>query len=89
MSDHSSMVKHDKSDQTDSIAHPFGAKNDLINPFKDVLKEIEDDEDFFENDDYVFSDMRMSEVNSVVGALRRRKIVNNQISALNTTEEDE
>lgn len=89
MSDHSSMVNHDKSDQTDSIAHPFGAKNDLVNPFKDVLKEIDDDEDFFENDDYVFSDVRMSEVNSVVGALRRRKIDNNKISALNTTEEDE
>lgn len=89
MSDHSAMVSHDKSDQTDSIAHPFGAKNDLINPFKDVLKEIEDDDDFSENDDYVFSDLRMSEVNSVVGSLRRRKIVNNQISASNTTEEDE
>lgn len=89
MTDHNSMVSHDKSDQTDSIAHPFGAKNDLINPFKDVIKEIEDDSDYFENDDYEFPDMRMSEVNSVLGALRRRKIVNNQISASNTAGEDE
>lgn len=88
MTDHSAMVSHDKSDQTDSIAHPFGAKNDLINPFKDVLKEIEDDDDYNENDNYTFTDMRMSEVNSVLGALRRRKIDNNQISASNTTEED-
>lgn len=89
MSDHAAMTSHDKSDQTDSIAHPFGAKNDLINPFKDVLKEIENDDDYSEDGGYVFADARMSEVNSVLGALRRRKIVNNQISASNTTEEDE
>lgn len=91
MTDHGAMVSHDKSDQTDSIAHPFGAKNDLINPFKDVLKEIEDDDDYDYdgNDEYEFSEVRMSEVNSVLGALRRRKIVNNQISASNTTGEDE
>lgn len=88
MSDHSSMVTHDKKDPTDSVMNPFGAKKDLINPFKDVLKEIEDDDDFSEDGDYIFADTRMSEVNSVIGALRRRKIVNNQNSASNTTEED-
>ena len=89
MTDHGAMVSHDKSDQTDSIAHPFGAKNDIINPFKDVLKEIEDDDDYIPNDEYEFSNTRISEVNSVLGALRRRMILNNQISASNTTGEDE
>jgi len=89
MSDHSSMVSHDKSDQTDSIAHPFGAKNDLINPFKDVLKEIEDEDDYKEDRDYIFADARMSEVNRMLDALRRRKIVNKQSSASNTPEGDE
>lgn len=89
MSDHGAMVSHDKSDQTDSIAHPFGAKNDIINPFKDVLKEIEDEDDYIPNDEYEFSNTRISEVNSVLGALRRRMILNNQISASNTTGEDE
>jgi hypothetical protein len=88
MSDHNAMVSHDKSDQTDSIAHPFGAKNDLINPFKDVLKEIDDDVD--PDDDYTFNDTRMSEIHSVLGSMRRKNIFNRQISASsNTTEEDE
>ena len=89
MSNHSSMVSHDKSDQTDSIAHPFGAKNDLINPFKDVLKEIEDEDDYKEDRDYIFADARMSEVNRMLDSFRRRKIVNKQSSASNTSEGDE
>ena len=89
MTDHNSLVKHDKKNQTDSIAHPFGAKNDLINPFKDVLKELDDDEEFEIDESYSFNDLRMSEINSVLGAMRRSKIVNEQISASrNTTEEE-
>ncbi len=88
MSDHGAMVSHDKRDQTDSIAHPFGAKNDLVNPFKDVLKELDDDVDV--DDDYTFNDTRMSEIHSVLGSMRRKNIFNKQNSAsLNTTEEDE
>jgi hypothetical protein len=88
MSDHGAMVSHDKRDQTDSIAHPFGAKNDLVNPFKDVLKELDDDVEA--DDDYTFNDTRMSEIHSVLGSMRRKNIFNKQNSAsLNTSEEDE
>ena len=60
---------------------------DPVNPFKDVLKEIDDDYDV--DEEYTFNDLRMSEINSVLGAMRRSKIVNDQISASkNTTEEE-
>jgi hypothetical protein len=35
-SDHAAMTMHDRKDETDSITHPFGSKNDLINPLKNL-----------------------------------------------------
>lgn len=86
MTDHSALVSHDKSDQTDSIAHPFGAKNDLINPFKDVLKELDDEDDF--DDTFEINNTKISEIKSVVRSLRRSSISNRQNSVSNTTEEE-
>jgi len=73
--DHSRLVGHDKNKQTDSITHPFGAKNDLINPFKDPLAETDFD-DFAEPSEYlreknIFNDMRLSEIESVIKSLKR------------------
>jgi len=73
--DHSRLVGHDKNKQTDSITHPFGAKNDLINPFKDPLSETDFD-DFAEPSEYlreknIFNDMRLSEIESVIKSLKR------------------
>ena len=73
--DHSRLVSHDKKKQTDSITHPFGAKNDLINPFKDPLSETDFD-DFAEPSEYlreksIFNDTRLSEIESVIKSLKR------------------
>jgi hypothetical protein len=73
--DHSRLVGHDKNKQTDSITHPFGAKNDLINPLKDPLSETDFD-DFAEPSEYlreknIFNDMRLSEIESVIKSLKR------------------
>jgi hypothetical protein len=86
MTDHGAMVRHDKSDQTDSIAHPFGAKNDLVNPFKDVLKELDEDDDI--DDTFEFNSTKISEIKSVVSSLRRSNISNRQNSVSNTTGEE-
>lgn len=87
MTNHKAIVSHDKSDQTDSITHPFGAKNDLVNPFKDVLKELDDDE-VDVDDTYDFNSTTLSEIKSVVSSLRRNKINNKQNSEFNTAEEE-
>ena len=68
--DHSRLVSHDKNKQTDSITHPFGAKNDLINPFKDPLSEADYD-DFDEATEYLrekskSNETRASEVESII-----------------------
>ena len=73
--DHSRLVSHDKKKQTDSITHPFGAKNDLINPFKDPLSETDFD-DFAQPSEYlreknIFNDTRLSEIESVIKSLKR------------------
>ena len=73
--DHSRLVGHDKNKQTDSITHPFGAKNDLINPFKDPLSETDFD-DFAQPSEYlreknIFNDTRLSEIESVIKSLKR------------------
>ena len=73
--DHSRLVSHDKNKQTDSITHPFGAKNDLINPFKDPLSEADYD-DFDEATEYLrekskSNETRASEVESIIRNLKR------------------
>ena len=48
---HSDMVKSDKKDPRDSIAHPYGDKKDLVNPLKNAHKvKIDESDDFL--DDY-------------------------------------
>jgi len=84
---HSRLVSHDKSNQSDSITHPFGAKSDLINPFKNPMSESDD----FDEDDYVseyldekgmLGDTRKSEITSIISNLKKRKL---KISELENT----
>jgi hypothetical protein len=70
--DHTRLVSHDRKNQSDSITHPFGHKNDLINPFKNPLSEDDDDAvDEYLDERFVFGDTRMSEIESIVKTLTK------------------
>jgi hypothetical protein len=83
---HKDLVGSDKKDPRDSIAHPFGEKQDLINPLKNAHKVKID-----ENDEFVESFLDKNIVDAerrdleVEGILRSLKGIN---SAFNTTEEE-
>lgn len=87
--DHAKLVSHSKSKQSDSITHPFGAKSDLINPFKNPMDEADDFEEFLDDDfKTTFGDTRISEIGSIINSLKRsssRKISESD----NTSGEDE
>lgn len=75
--DHLKLVSHSKSKQSDSITHPFGAKSDLVNPFKNPMSENDsdiDDTSFFNEylDDKIrLGDTRLSEIHSIVNNLKK------------------
>jgi hypothetical protein len=77
--DHAKLVSHSKSKQSDSITHPFGAKSDLVNPFKNPMSEQDDDTndlDFvseYLDEKIVFGDTRMSEIDSIITRLNKQK----------------
>jgi len=80
------MVKSDKKDPRDSIAHPFGEKKDLINPLKNAHKFKVDESDSFV-DDYlnnkiVDTEKRDKEYKSLLKSL-------NSISSESNTSEEE
>lgn len=84
-SHHADMANSDKKDPRDSIAHPYGEKKDLINPLKNAHKVSIDENDGF-IDSYLSrniddAERRDLEVESILKSL-------NNISALNTTEEE-
>jgi len=87
--DHLKLVSHSKSKQSDSITHPFGAKSDLINPFKNPMDESDEYEEFLDDDfKTTFGDTRISEIGSIINSLKRsssRKISESD----NTSGEDE
>lgn len=83
---HGDMVKSDKKDPRDSIAHPFGEKQDLINPLKNAHKvKIDENEDFV--DDYLEGKISDTERRDreVEGILRSLGSIS---SASNTAEEE-
>jgi hypothetical protein len=87
--DHSSLVSHKKNKQSDSITHPFGAKSDLINPFKNALSEFDDEtnlEDEYLDERSTFGDTRMSEIESIVNRLNKKT---SKISESRNTSGDE
>lgn len=57
---HKDLVGSDKKDPRDSIAHPFGEKQDLINPLKDAHKTKIDESDSF-IDDYLDKNINVAE----------------------------
>jgi len=89
--DHAKLVSHSKSKQSDSITHPFGAKSDLINPFKNPMSEQDDDSndlDFvseYLDEKIVFGDTRMSEIDSIINSLRKKT---DNSGSLNTSGDD-
>jgi hypothetical protein len=87
--DHAKLVSHSKSKQSDSITHPFGAKSDLINPFKNPMDESDLYEEFLDEDfKGSFGDTRISEIGSIINSLKRSS--NRKISESdNTSGEDE
>ncbi len=84
---HSDMVKSDPKDPRDSIAHPFGEKQDLINPLKNAHKvKIDENEGFI--DDYLDNKINDAEkidkdFMSLINSLTKIS------SGSNTTEEEE
>jgi hypothetical protein len=83
---HGDMVKSDKKDPRDSIAHPFGEKQDLINPLKNAHKvKIDENDDFV--DDYLEGKISDTERRDkeVEGILRSLGSIS---SASNTAEEE-
>jgi len=83
---HHDMVRSDKKDPRDSIAHPFGEKQDLINPLKNAHKP-----DLSENDEFVenYLSRKIGQIErsdlEVEGIIRS---LGNTISASNTPEEE-
>jgi len=76
--DHLKLVSHSKKKQSDSIANPFGAKSDLINPFKNPMDENDHLDDDDNEGEYLdeksrFGDTRMSEVESIVKNFKKTK----------------
>jgi len=85
--DHAKLVSHSKSKQSDSISHPFGNKQDLINPFKNPMSENDDDDvDEYLDQRQIFGDMRLSEIESIV---KKLKNANRKISESENTSGDE
>lgn len=83
---HGDMVKSDKKDPRDSIAHPYGEKKDLINPLKNAHKvKIDEADDFVEeylDEKIVDAEKRDRNVESIL------KSLGNINSGFNTTEEE-
>jgi hypothetical protein len=75
--DHLKLVSHSKSKQSDSITHPFGAKSDLVNPFKNPMSENDSDFDDtnyvseYLDDKIMLGDTRLSEIHSIVNNLKK------------------
>jgi hypothetical protein len=68
MSDHSRMTSHDSKNQSDSLTHPFGEKQDLINPMKNAHKDLMK----FESRDDHYSDTSTVEIDSIVKSLKNK-----------------
>lgn len=74
---HLKLVSHSKSKQSDSITHPFGAKSDLVNPFKNPMSENDSDIDDasyvseYLDDKIMLGDTRLSEIHSIVNNLKK------------------
>jgi hypothetical protein len=68
MSDHSRMASHDTKNQSDSIAHPFGEKQDLINPMKGAHKDLMKFESRIDH----YSDTTTAEIDSIVKGLKSK-----------------
>jgi len=87
--DHLKLVSHNKTKQSDSITHPFGAKSDLINPFKNPMDESDEFNDFLDEEfKTTFGDTRISEIGSIINSMKRssyRKISESD----NTSGDDE
>jgi len=88
--DHARLVSHDKKNQSDSITHPFGAKSDLINPFKHGMTESDEFSDFDDVDEYLYEkgslgDTRKSEISSIIRSFKKRTT---KISELENTSGD-
>jgi hypothetical protein len=87
--DHLKLVSHSKTKQSDSITHPFGAKSDLINPFKNPMDESDEFDDFLDEEfKTTFGDTRISEIGSIISSMKRsshRKISESD----NTSGDDE
>jgi hypothetical protein len=83
---HADLVKSDKKDPRDSIAHPYGDKKDLINPLKDAHKvKIDESDDFlvdFLDDKINDAERRDLEVESILRSLGKN------IPKSNTSGED-
>jgi len=75
--DHLKLVSHNKSKQSDSITHPFGAKSDLVNPFKNPMSESDSDIDDIRyvseylDDKIMLGDTRISEIHSIINNLKK------------------
>lgn len=83
---HGDMVKSDKKDPRDSIAHPFGEKQDLINPLKNAHKpDLAEGDEFVEK--YLTSKIGQIERSDleVEGIIKSLRSIN---SASNTPEEE-
>jgi hypothetical protein len=85
--DHSRLTKHTNK-QTDSISHPFGAKSDLINPFKNPMDESDD----YDLDEYLAEksknqNTRMSEIASIIRSVKKSEFRNSE--SVNTSGDDE
>lgn len=82
---HNDMVKSDRKDPRDSIAHPHGEKKDLINPLKNAHKvKIDEGDDYIE--DFLDKSLKSTERHDleVEGILRSLGSIG---SVSNTTEE--
>ena len=65
--------------QTDSISHPFGAKSDLVNPFKNPMDESDD----YDLDEYLAEksknqNTRMSEIASIIRSVKKSEFRNSE-----------
>ena len=68
MPDHARMTSHDTKNQSDSITHPFGEKQDLINPLKNAHKDLMKFESSLDH----HGDTSTAEIDSIVKGLKAR-----------------
>ncbi len=88
--DHARLVSHDKNNQNDSITHPFGRKNDIINPFKNPMSENDEDiVDEYLDERLMFGDTRMSEIESIVNRLNKSEKTISEFDNTSGDNEDE